>query len=270
MDKDYFEDPDKVRFDFERYSEVAGKDALDLPTLFNKSVICSNGANVKFTTYLHTAGKALELAKNTREAASKRLMIRNKLLETAGYELIIWDEMDKEYFEDREKVSFDLANYQEALGKDVFSLNVTSTKSAICHSGEIVTFATYLRRAGTALGFAASQAEITSRKDVFNCLLEIGGYEVMNKNYFGNGDNVRYDLDEFSKKAGIEVRGLTTLFNKSVICSSGANIKFITYLSRAAVALGFAKFQADIVSRKEILDHLLEMSGYKVMNKEYF
>lgn len=112
---------------------------------------------------------------------------------------------------------------------------------------------------------------------LLNKEIEVKGKKLfpMHREYFFNPGYVKYDLLAYARALGEgkSVADLNTHVIQSlkIICCNGEHVTGNTWLRRAGVALGVAKNTAEAQKhRAEILERLLEVAGFIVMNEQYF
>jgi len=268
MDKEYFEEVDKVRYDLEMFAKKANngkKEKFGIADLNNGKtfrdvkVVCKNGAYIMFRSYLKLCKKKLHL-KSNKEA----LDTLKKMLGYAVPETRIYSKMDREYFENGAYVKHDLEAFARAKGSNFGVLDLTAgpkftTVEAKCSNGEKISLNAYLCRFGGLIGL--------SKKEALYKLFELAGYVVMDKSYFLNKEYVKHDLNAFvdAKTGCLAVVELsTTDVSIEAKCSNGEKISFNAYLRRCKDRLNLSTF-------REALDELLKLLGYEAkMNEKYF
>lgn len=88
LDENYFANPEFVKADLCSFAaQFADKSPLDLRArnMELSSIVCQNGQVRNGLAYLHTAAKALRLAKNHKDACKKRMLTLRTLKEIAGF-----------------------------------------------------------------------------------------------------------------------------------------------------------------------------------------
>jgi hypothetical protein len=173
MDAIYFakKNKAKVKKDLENFAaklgEEKGIEDLNTGNMKTEDAECSNGETVMGETYLRRAACALGLAADFRKAGSKTKDALDALKKLVGFEVKVFDKMNKKYFDNVDKIRADLHAYalkhgqgkdiQDLIVRDIFSIKVE------CSNGEEVSGQSYIRRAGVALGFGANQRESIKR-----------------------------------------------------------------------------------------------------------
>ena len=215
----------------------------------------ANGETLSGRTYLNRAGVALGFSKTTRQSQSQTAAILAKLKDVAGVQVEKPPcEMDEKYFGNPTRVRKDLISWAIAAEKgQIGQLTTNDIKSNrfTTMNGESMMGATYLNRAGVALGLCETTREAKSQtaailaklKDVAGAQEEKPPCE-MDEKYFGNPTRVREDLISWAIAAEKGQIGQLTTSDakyKKFTAMNGESITGATYLSRAGVALGLCK-----------------------------
>jgi hypothetical protein len=273
MDVEYFKNPQNVKADLESYAKLFGPDKTpsDLRTTnLPSEIICSNGASVKLATYLRRASIALDLAKDSREANTKKHATIQELQKIAGCEIHV--STDTEYFNNPQNVKTDLEAFARLMGPDKTPLDLSMSYipgEITCSNGKSAKWQTYMNRACIALGFAKNVAEAISKKRVaLHKLLKITGYKRMDAEYFYNSQNVKSDLEAYAKLLGPDKTpsDLRTIhLSNEIICSNGESVRWATYLNRAGIALDLAKDSREANTKKHAtIQELQKIAGYTI------
>ncbi len=279
MDAAYFT-VENVRKDLKAFAVVVGVDAADLNLgrkMLDHKFLCANGEMVAGRVYMARAANVLCEAAGNEESAdvseSKSLKpVFGILKRMMGVEVL--DEMDSAYFT-AEHVRKDLESFAEAAKLPLNALTVggLSNYKVRCVNGEELSGEAYIRRAGVGLKLAKNTKEaLPILKQILADLKKLIGVEVfdeMNTEYFTK-DNVQRDLNAFAEEAKCSVAEFKgrKVFDTRVKCVSKEEVLGLTYVCRAAVALGFEKTFEDAARNiKQNLIRLKRFSGLEI--KEY-
>jgi superfamily II DNA or RNA helicase len=263
MDAVYYQCADCVRADLQKYAETLGVGIaqLVLNASFNAcSVICQNGEPVKGQRYLRRAMVAFGS-----ESAGSALA---KLKKLVGLEIKTYLAMDAVYFQCADCVRADLEKYAQTANVDLVNLNTSPPYMDVgvtCANQELVIWATYLNRAGKALGIESKAQTCVALKKLIG--LESKTYIDMDAVYFHCVDCVRGDLQKYAKAAKVSVLKLTTAaryISLSVTCANGEEVIWETYYYRAKRALGLATYSAAVIELKKLTNQ------YDVLDGAYF
>ena len=285
MNKNYFLDTEKLRYDLEKFAESAGCKVEELSTNSMNRITCYNGQEFSYRSYLSLAGVELGLAETQTEARGMISVILVDLLELLGYEVDDRKkdfDMDQNYFESLENIKDDLEKYAESAGCEVYELNATSAEKVKCNNGEFVSLVTYLARYAVVFGFQDTSYEARCNSAYnFKKLLEFAGFESpideeMSSEYFANVENVRVDLEKYAESVGCEIYELNATSSEIVKCNNGENVRFVTYLARYAAASGLYRTLTEARGNSvHSFKTLLEYAGFESpiseeMSSEYF
>ena len=289
MEGEYFRNVENVRADLEAFA-AARSISIEEHNMGHKcrlvEALCSNGEVVIFRTYLKRAAIGLGLATNSGEANSKYKETLALLKNTSGIGTVTYKKMGAEYFNSKENIYHDLNAFAQAGGKFIKVLT-TGPKycyvEALCVNSEKVRFETYLKRAAVGLGLTENYTEAGSKQKEALVLLksmsgvEVVSYEFMDEAYFKNKENIRVDLGAFAKAAFKSIEGLSTSYpREEVVCANGEKVMYVTYLRRAAIALGLAtnnrNAQSQISGTLLLLKGIIavEVVSYEKMDWAYF
>ena len=160
MDVKYFNNSNFVERDLKAFLEYAKGDSLISLSTCNPScltsVLLSNGKKITWATYLNRAsGILLGTESNSKNNFHRKTDALKELKRICGIEVIEYDEMDEEYFRNRE---FILADFNAFLAKSKENdLSVLRRKDVkreeviIASNGEKIIWETYLKRASRIL-----------------------------------------------------------------------------------------------------------------------
>ncbi len=152
---------------------------------------------------------------------------------------------------------------------------------AICSNWEEVRLAKYINNAWIALGFSSNSTDskniswIILRKLKEIAWIEVSPfidkklYSLRDKAYYENKENVKKDLEKFAEKKKKSLQWLKPWGkNVSIICSNWEEVKRVTYLSGAAIAIGFASgYKEALHNHPTILKKLKEIAEIEI--KDY-
>jgi hypothetical protein len=122
------------------------------------------------------------------------------------------------------------------------------------------------------LGLALNQKDsglITAKilKDLKRRIgIEIYEYPEMDREYFENTENIKKDLEKFAEIYRVTIQDLSVPRNNfSVRCCNGEEVKWQSYLMRAAVSIGLLSTQSDkSIKKSEIIKELKRRIGIEV------
>lgn len=193
--------------------------------------------------------------------------------------------LDTAYFKNPDNIRTDLDTFVAQLGegRTYMDLNTHNIHflCITCQSGQVIKGTRYLYTAAKALGFAKSHREsLAKQAQTLKHLLRTAGFDIFDEDYFRNSEKIEFDLRAFASQLG---EGKTPLdLNTantpliSITCKNGQVMRGASYLSTAAIVLGFAKNNKEASSKKaRILKYLLRTAGFEVpeyspLDRAYF
>ncbi|MFC1615831.1 hypothetical protein ACFL21_01710 [Patescibacteria group bacterium] len=304
-DENYYRNSEMVKRELDGFAQQLGLESFTDLTTSNrhtrKKVRCLNGEELFFRKYLAKAGIALGMVANANDAYSMTSHILNELLRIASNEDPLLNEKfsedflryiedkqkkkelsprDDVYYSDSEKVRADLDDFvkQYDLGSplELSTSDTVISNKITCSNGDELSFETYLRHAGFALGMAGSVTEAQSiLPSIIKKLLKIAGYELRDEEYYTDSKKVKKDLDELAKQCGlINPVGLTSsgrFISKRMKCVNGETVTFEIYVRHATVAFGISENFRDAASfRSRVIKELVIIAGYEFRDEAYY
>ena len=303
LDKEYFQDPKKVRTDLVSYLNELRKtemnESLTLGDLSTHSFIelyitCTNGEKVRGYTYVMRAGNALGFGEKKSIKFKQTLDYLKNLI---GMDTEIkYPPMDNKYFENKYNIKRDLLGYFIELRRitdkkdsvkillDLSSGNMHDIHS-VCTNGEVVRGKVYLSRAAVALGLK-KDAQKTALYEIFKRIglpvpeyrKRLGSLETeLEKEYFDNPIKVKGMLElilEEIKRDGehritsIDELSMGNTSNIHINLAEKPRLTAKNYIAKAAIHFGLVNNGEDPLSKgAEALKLLKIKSGIDV--KEY-
>ncbi len=286
MDDEYFSNINNVRHDLEAYAEAVDQEIEDLSIskIAGIEVKCANNEQIKGQKYLLRAGVYFKLATTMTAAASHQSLALKKLKEKLGIKAI-FRQMDKEYFDDKDKVKNDLTIMAEANGISIEELTTTYliNKPFTYSNGQTINGNVYLSKAAIAYGLAEEAIKAGhTRGPTLKKLKEVAGIEIkehdeMDNEYFENAYAIKHDLHAFATEVGVEkIEDLNTqnMSTKTAVCANQESVRGQAYLCRATIALGLVKDKKKSGSKqKKALDMLKTRIGIQLpppLDSKYF
>ena len=299
MDEAYFRNPEKVRYDLEQFLAQTDRNSIDeLKTASRNiliSITASNNEKVTFQAYLNRAsGVLLGTESNSKNNFHRNSDALKELKRICGIEVIEYDEMDEAYFRNPEKVRYDLEAFLEyAKGGSIANLSTGNPKynkpPVFTSNGEQVLWGTYLNRASSILLNTQSGSKDNPHRgaDALKelkriCGIEVIEYDEMDEAYFRNPEKVKYDLNQFLKRAKkiksiSEINTSNPSLKTKAVTSNGEQVLWGTYLNRASsILLNTQSGSKDSLYRKaDALKELkricgIEVKEYDEMDEAYF
>ncbi len=287
MDDEYFSNISNIKHDLQAYAEAVDQEIeeISISKIAGIEVKCANNEQIKGQKYLLRAGVHFKLATTMTAAASHQSLALKKLKEKLGIKTI-FKQMDKEYFNDKDKVKNDLTIMAEANGISIEEL--TTTTELICRTftysnGQTINGNVYLSKAAIAYGLAEESIKAGHiRGPTLKKLKEVAGMEIkkydeMDQEYFKNADAIKFDLQAFATEVGVEkIEDLNTqnMSTKTAVCANQESVRGQAYLCRATIALGLVKDKKKAGSKqKKALDMLKTRIGIQLppaMDSKYF
>lgn len=179
---------------------------------------------------------------------------------------------DKAYYENPKFVRYDLEAFAVSAGLESPLMLPTGSGVKTCLSnGEIITFASYLTKAGFVFKLGATYKEASGNQaKARNKLLELSGFNIRNQEYYNNQDFVLRDLEAFAAAANIKSPlELMITFRGATVISNGEQITFTKYLGNVAIMFGMAAESIESYSKLAIArDKLLEIAGLKTPSQK--
>ncbi len=187
-----------------------------------------------------------------------------------------YEPRDKAYYQNPEKVRFDLNAFAQVSGTERIEDITTSHVhlNFTCGTGEEMAFEKYLHHAGATLRLANSVSDAKSKKgEILQKLKQIVGIEVKkfpprDADYFSNAHTVKTDLDNFAQNCGLENGGQlnssSRITGTRATCVNGEEVTFSTYIKKAGLTMGVIISWAEADKEvSTILNMLKEFAGYR-------
>ncbi|MFC1615686.1 hypothetical protein ACFL21_00970 [Patescibacteria group bacterium] len=282
MDVDYFRKDGPWQADLLRFSEVIGCPIERLTTskkYAKEYARCSNGSFIQFKSFLYNAMMHIE-GVNTLAQALK------KLKAWMGVEGMPLYEMNQNYFSEEGAWRKDFQAYAKAAGVEIIQLAINMKIRVRCQNNERPLFQSYLLRASKNIEGVTTRCEaLRFLKGLMGCKemdlenfdkLHSGRYysekiRDMDQDYFDEQGAWRIDLENYAKKAGVNIEDLSAFgFKKLRIrCRNGSTLFFPSFLSNAQKCIDGIK------TRGEALNYLKELMGIEIqrfreMDQDYF
>lgn len=278
LDSTYFNDPAKLRADLTAMAGQLGNDAVpqDLNTgnCLELKFSCQNCRSVSGYQYLTAAAIAYGYAHDSDDAKKYMARVMKDLITTAGFEV-----MDEAYFSDPSKLRVDLETFAEALGEDsplYLSASSLGKVEIKCQNGQSMNGQRYLGLAAVVLGYAKTVQESRYISvEIYENLLRIAGFELLDRAYFEDRAKVKADLMALAAQVGegVDPINLTTANIKtiSIICLNGRAMMGQPYIQAAAKALGFSKNTTEANTKLAYtLKYLQKFAGFDVLDEVYY
>lgn len=250
LNKKYFKNKEKVKWDLEAFAQSIGCTIADLALGTTKKKLAAarvwNGVSITFERYLEKAYIALWLTKRSEALDALRNLI----------EVVV--EFNDGYFESKQNVRTDLEAYAEKLWTTVWELsaNMILRIRATVSNWKTVSWRKYL-------GYVAQAWWTTSNNDTMELLKDFVGKE-LTKDYYTNERNIKQDLQTFATALWKNIGELNSknIEKTTVVVSNGKSLTWKTYLNYACKVLW-------VLSRSDMMSNLKDLIGFELSAK-YF
>lgn len=266
LDVAYFSSAEKVLFDLTAFAKAIGTSLVGLstgPRHCSVYATCANGETMRLPRYLNNASLAFNV--------DSRAVALLKLKKLVGVEIAEYLDMDAVYFRCRDCIGADLQGYAEKIGVKVEDLTTNARYSAAsicCMNGEEVKWQTYIRRASKAYSVSELDA-LRSLKLLIGLNAKV--YSPMESVYFASTATIKSDLQRYADLAGVHIADLNMSERYATLiaaCENGEDVRFDSYLRRAAKVLGLKREAETLLHLKNLIG--MERSHPFDMDEVYF